>query len=306
MFEVREATEPETQAWRDGWAARLRERYAARYRDPGAVAQEVERNLTALAGAGGAVYTVEIGGALAGHLALGGTVARRPGDRRLHDLWLAPQQRGRGLARPLAAWARRRATEAGGRSMSVALAPGEVAGEALFGAYPLRAQQMVKDVTVGVTPPAGIVGRPMTEAEFAAWRDGQIAEHAAELADSGSVSAADAHERAVASIAELLPGGVPADSDSFRCVVHDGQVVGTIWLRHGFLPGTGYVFGVDVRPAYRGRGFGRAAMLVGERLTADAGEAQLALNVYGHNTVAQRLYDSLGYQVVERYHAAEL
>ncbi|MFC7758468.1 GNAT family N-acetyltransferase [Catellatospora bangladeshensis] len=161
-------------------------------------------------------------------------------------------------------------------------------------------------MTVGVTPPAGIVGRPMTEAEFAAWRDGQIAEHAAELADSGSVSAADAHERAVASIAELLPGGVPADSDSFRCVVHDGQVVGTIWLRHGFLPGTGYVFGVDVRPAYRGRGFGRAAMLVGERLTADAGEAQLALNVYGHNTVAQRLYDSLGYQVVERYHAAEL
>ncbi len=304
MFEVREATEPEIQMWRAGWAARLRERYAARYRDPGAVAREVERNLTALDG--GTVHTVEISGTPAGHLALGGPVARRPGDRRLHDLWLAPQLRGRGLARPLVAWARQRAAESGGSRMSAALAPGEVAGEALFGAYPLRAQQMVKDVADGVTPPAGVAGRPMTEAEFGAWRDGQIAEHAAELADSGSVSAADAHDRAVASIDELLPGGRPTDGDSFRCVVHGGQVVGTIWLRHGFLPGVGFVFGVDVTPAHRGRGFGRAAMLVGEQVAAAAGEAQLGLNVYGHNTVARRLYDSLGYQVVERYHSDDL
>lgn len=306
MFEVREATEAEAQSWRDGWAARLRERYAARYRDPGAVAQEIQRNLTALAGAGAAVYTVEVGGAPGGHLALGGPVDRRPGDRRLHDLWLAPRLRGRGLARPLVAWARHRAAQAGGSGMSVALAPGEVAGEALFGAYPLRAQQMVKDVTGGVSPPAGIAGRPMTEAEFAAWRAGQIAEHAAALADSGSVSAADAHARAVASIRELLPDGTPTEHDSFRCVVHGGQVVGTIWLRHGFLPGVCFVFGVDVRPDCRGRGFGRAAMLVGEQVAAAAGEAQLGLNVYGHNTVARHLYDSLGYQVVERYHSAAL
>lgn len=304
MFEVREATEPEIQVWQAGWAARLRERYAARYRDPGAVDREVERNLAAVAD--GAVYTVEADGAPAGHLALGGPVPRRPGDRRLHDLWLAPAQRGRGLARQLVAWARQRAGSLGGSRLSVALAPGDLAAEALFGAYPLRAQQMVKDVAPGTAPPAGVAGRPMTEAEFGAWWHVQVAELAAELIDSGKVPAADARDRAVASMGELLPGGLPPAGDSFRCVVHGGQIVGTIWLRHGFLPGVAYVFGVDVPSAHRGRGFGRAAMLVGEQACAAAGEAQLALNVFGHNTVARSLYESLGYQVVERYRADDL
>ncbi|MEV4417086.1 GNAT family N-acetyltransferase [Catellatospora sp. NPDC049609] len=306
MFEVRGATEPEIETWRAGWAARLRERYAARYRDPAAVAREVERNLAAQAGDGGAVYTVEVGGAPAGHLALGGAVPRRPDDRRLFDLWLAPERRGRGLARPLVAWARRQAAAGGGARLSVAVVPGDAASDALFGAYPLRAQQMVTTVAAGVTLPDGICGRAMTEAEFGPWRADRVRLYAESVAASGALPPADAQARAAAEFDALLPGGLATDGQRFHCLVHDGQVVGTIWLEHALLPGVSFVNGVDVGAAHRGRGYGRAAMLLGAQATAAAGDAQLALNVFGHNTVARRLYDSLGYQVVEQFRADDL
>jgi ribosomal protein S18 acetylase RimI-like enzyme len=306
MFEVREATEPEIETWRAGWAARLRERYAARYHHPEAVAQQVEHNLTAQAGHGGTVYTVVVGGAPAGQLALGGSAPRRPDERRLFDLWLAPEHRGRGLARPLVAWARQRAAATGGRLLSVAVVPGEPVRDAIFGAYPLRAQHMVKAVADGVSMPDGVTGRAMTEAEFAPWRAGEVRGYADDLAGSGSHSAADALARSVAEFDELLPDGPATAGHGFHCVAHDGQVVGTIWLRHGHMTGVSYVFGVEVHAEHRGRGYGRAAMLVGEQAAAAAGDAQLGLNVFGHNTVAMRLYESLGYQVVEQFRADDL
>jgi ribosomal protein S18 acetylase RimI-like enzyme len=41
-------------------------------------------------------------------------------------------------------------------------------------------------------------------------------------------------------------------------------------------------------------------MLAGERATLDAGDTYLGLNVFGHNTAAIRLYDSMGYVTVEQ------
>jgi ribosomal protein S18 acetylase RimI-like enzyme len=72
--------------------------------------------------------------------------------------------------------------------------------------------------------------------------------------------------------------------------------VGSLWLaldRPG--PGVVFVYQVVVEPGYRGRGLGRAAMLLAEREAARAGRRTVALNVFGHNRVARGLYDGLGY-----------
>ncbi|WP_155371265.1 GNAT family N-acetyltransferase [Catellatospora vulcania] len=307
MFDVREATAPETEQWRADWVERLRKRYARCYTAPAAVTREIERNVgNQRDDPGSRVYTVEVGGAPAGFLALAGSRPRRPEQRSLHDLWLAPEQRGRGLGRALVAWARERALADGGTRLAVVVLPGDPATDAIFGGYPLRAQQMVKTVTAGVSLPDGVAGRPMTPADFGPWREHAIQAYADEMTASGSRSAADALAVSVVEHDELLPEGLRTAGHGFWCVTAGDEVVGTIWLRHAFLPGMSFVFGVDVDPAHRGRGYGRAAMLIGEQATAAAGDAQLGLNVFGHNTVAVRLYDSLGYQVVEQYRADDL
>ncbi len=47
---------------------------------------------------------------------------------------------------------------------------------------------------------------------------------------------------------------------------------------------------------FRGRGYGRQAMLLAEELARTNGASTMRLNVFGHNNVARRLYWSLGYQ----------
>ncbi|GAA2394276.1 hypothetical protein Cme02nite_08950 [Catellatospora methionotrophica] len=307
MIDIREATGPETERWRADWSRRLRERYAPCYTDPAAVTREVERNVGGQRDdEGGRVYAVEVDGTTAGFLALGGSRPRRPEQRSLHDLWLAPEFRGRGLARELTAWARERAAADGGERLAVTVAPGDPAAEALFGAYPLRSQLMVKTVPAAVSLPTAVTGRPMTTAEFGPWKDKDIRGYAEEMVASGSRSAADALTASIAEYAELLPDGLDTAGHTLWSVLAADVAVGTIWLRHGFLPGLSFVFGVDVDPAFRGRGYGRAAMLIGERATAAAGDAQLGLNVFGHNTVAMRLYDSLGYRVVEQHRSQDV
>ena len=82
----------------------------------------------------------------------------------------------------------------------------------------------------------------------------------------------------------------------------DGGPVGHLWLRHHRQPGLSYVYDVEVAEEHRGRGYGRAAMLVAEVLTRNAGDGELGLHVFGPNAVARRLYLSLGYQVLSATH----
>jgi len=55
---------------------------------------------------------------------------------------------------------------------------------------------------------------------------------------------------------------------------------------------------VAIEEEFRGRGLGRATMLAAESYVATNGGRRLALNVFGYNTVARALYDSLDYEVV--------
>jgi ribosomal protein S18 acetylase RimI-like enzyme len=56
-----------------------------------------------------------------------------------------------------------------------------------------------------------------------------------------------------------------------------------------------FIYDIHVDDAYRGRGYGKAAMLLAEEEARRRGIEHIALNVFGRNTVARRLYLSLGY-----------
>ncbi|MEY4970247.1 MAG: hypothetical protein RLZZ277_478, partial [Actinomycetota bacterium] len=45
-------------------------------------------------------------------------------------------------------------------------------------------------------------------------------------------------------------------------------------------------------------GFGRAIMQAAEKIVRDAGGDSISLSVFGNNSVARNLYESLGYQTL--------
>lgn len=177
---------------------------------------------------------------------------------------------------------------------------------AFFDRLPLRATVMVKPLTAPPLAVEGVTVRAMTEAEYGPWLELQMADYVTEMVDSGLLPAAEARAQAETQFAQALPDGVSSAGQSFLCLVADGEVVGTNWLSHGYEPGTSWVQGVEIGSQHRGKGYGRAAMLFGEAASIDGGDAQLGLNVFGHNEVAMRLYESLGYRPVEIFRSIEL
>jgi ribosomal protein S18 acetylase RimI-like enzyme len=76
-----------------------------------------------------------------------------------------------------------------------------------------------------------------------------------------------------------------------------GTVVGYLWIApEAEGSDAWWVFDIGVDENHRGAGYGRAAMQLAEQAAAKHGAVTLGLNVFGYNTVARALYDSLGYE----------
>jgi ribosomal protein S18 acetylase RimI-like enzyme len=75
-----------------------------------------------------------------------------------------------------------------------------------------------------------------------------------------------------------------------------GTVVGHLWVARQD-EARWYVRDVEIEPAYRGRGYGRTAMMLAEEMARADGAAAIGLGVLANNRVALALYRSLGYAV---------
>jgi ribosomal protein S18 acetylase RimI-like enzyme len=116
--------------------------------------------------------------------------------------------------------------------------------------------------------------------------------------DSAEVAA----EKARTSFETSFPDGAPAAGHLVYDIVTIGresvaEVVGFPWI----APQTEgsdawWIFDIAVDEHHRGAGHGRAAMELAEVAAAEHGAAALGLNVFGYNTIARGLYDSLGYE----------
>ncbi|MFJ5262812.1 GNAT family N-acetyltransferase [Streptomyces sp. NPDC088387] len=149
--------------------------------------------------------------------------------------------------------------------------------------------------TLGATAPelpAGSVGRPMTEAEFGPWVESAIAEYALSWTQRG-VSEEEARRKSVRDHERLLPQGRATENTLLSILEHEGTPVGMLWL--AIQEDRAFVYRVEADEAHRGRGHGRALMLLAEAQALAAGRPAVGLNVFAGNTPAERLYESLGY-----------
>lgn len=148
----------------------------------------------------------------------------------------------------------------------------------------------------------------MTEAEYQVFIERSVREYAENKLEAGMFQPATAIEQSRAEFTALLPQGLATPGQLlYTAFDRDGAAVGLVWLA---LPSpersTAWVYELWVEPAARGKGYGRAIMLAGERELAARGVTELGLNVFGSNATARHLYESLGYRVTAQQMAKPL
>ena len=133
------------------------------------------------------------------------------------------------------------------------------------------------------------------EKELASFLEGTRGHFIEELIASGS-SRIDASTQGDATFERLCPQGSPAPGQLLGRVMESGRPIGVLWLGPaGTDPQRWWVFDVSIDEQWRGKGYGRQAMLLAERLARDKGATAIGLNVFARNDVARSLYVSLGY-----------
>ena len=140
---------------------------------------------------------------------------------------------------------------------------------------------------------------PFDETDFHAWLTQAIPAYALGHVEDGQWTLAESIDKSREAHAALLPQGLATPGHSFMRLhlPHEAEAVGFLWWQEveaAGQPGV-YVYGVEVAEHARRRGVARAAFLELERVSRANGQRFVALHVFGHNLVARRLYEELGF-----------
>ncbi|MGW7100607.1 GNAT family N-acetyltransferase [Streptomyces sp. NPDC054838] len=251
-------------------------------------------------------YEVRVNSRRVGELLIRAGTAFGPAVGEIGGLVIDPPDRRRGRATVAALAAEEVLRGWGCRRVRISVPAGSAGGLRLAEAlgYTEYSRYLAKPLPAGPPAlPAGVTARPMTDAEYAAWSAESPAGYAAELAARG-MPECDARARAVADHAARFPDGRDTAGVTLAVLEAAGAPVGHLWL--AAHEEEAYVFQVEVGEGHRGRGYGRALMLLAEREALAAGHRTLALQVFSTNTPALRLYESLGYRPTALNYAKDL
>ncbi|MFD8984678.1 GNAT family N-acetyltransferase [Streptomyces sp. NPDC059564] len=271
--------------WRGGFEERVLDGYRA-----AGCSEPLAQALLARAVEGIDGWTVATDGS--GWIAVGVTEDNGATVGRIHDLTVP---RGR-------EWAERWCAEHGAQRVVVRL----TGGAGPFADYPVRGQNRMRAAAERPVLPPGLTVRRLTEEEYPGWYAAEEAAYIADIVRAGALTPEQAKEKSDRDFSLYLPQGYLTPGHAFYAMEAEGQVIGTGWVNHGFLPGVTFGFSLEVHKEHRGKGYGRAAMAVGEWATRQGGDEAMMFNVFGGNEVAMSLYDSTGFVVLDEFRSIDL
>jgi ribosomal protein S18 acetylase RimI-like enzyme len=138
----------------------------------------------------------------------------------------------------------------------------------------------------------------MTQAEYEQLRSWLDEDYAQDVAKAMAMSLEEGREAAQKQLGELLPTGLSSEGHHFwRITTPDGDAVGDLWVQIGPAKGRAFIYFIGIDEAFRGKGYGRAAMQALEAEVRPRGATRIDLSVFGDNATAIHLYQSLGYQI---------
>jgi ribosomal protein S18 acetylase RimI-like enzyme len=141
--------------------------------------------------------------------------------------------------------------------------------------------------------------RPMTAAEFEAYRERSIKGYAAEHVRAGNWSPSQAEALAAKETDDLLPAGLETPGMVLLAAeTASAGLIGIVWVELQHRQTTGaWIYDIEILSEQRGRGYGRALLREAEREVEKQGIESIALNVFGGNAIARGLYESSGYEI---------
>jgi ribosomal protein S18 acetylase RimI-like enzyme len=134
----------------------------------------------------------------------------------------------------------------------------------------------------------------MPPASYDNWKDQIWKAYREEMIRAGTSEAA-ADENIQENIKELMPNGKLTPGNFVFDVMNAEDHVGYVWLNE--KNSEWFIYDIEIIEKYRRRGFGRETMQAIEAHIRAKGGNVIGLSVFGFNKVAQKLYDSEGYEV---------
>ncbi len=137
----------------------------------------------------------------------------------------------------------------------------------------------------------------MTESEYKKFYERSIPDYAKDKEKSDNLTSQEALESAQIQFKELLPHGLQTPDHFFFSIVdtQTKECIGDVWLADRSMKGSLYIFDLYLSESSRGKGLGKQVMSELEIETKKLGFNALRLHVFGHNTVARKLYEGAGY-----------
>jgi ribosomal protein S18 acetylase RimI-like enzyme len=143
----------------------------------------------------------------------------------------------------------------------------------------------------------------MENSEFDTFLEENILRYAQENVDNGRWQADEALERSRATFQDLLPDGLQSKDQYIFNIFDDetGLNLGLLWVEVKMDEPNrpAFVFDFIIEKQYRGKGFGKRALLALDEKIQHMGAKSVALHVFGHNSIAFELYKKMGYEVTD-------
>lgn len=141
--------------------------------------------------------------------------------------------------------------------------------------------------------------RNLNEQELAPYFDDLWEQYHSEFVAAG-FSSEYADESVENSKKSYFPDGKLTPGNFIFYAFNNGDKVGKLWLhsveREGKTEWS--IYDIETFGDFRGKGFGKKIMLAGEEYVRRAGGEELSLSVFGNNTVARKMYESLNYETI--------
>lgn len=142
---------------------------------------------------------------------------------------------------------------------------------------------------------------PMTQADFDLWGPRSKNGFAQDKVRANGYTQKEAAEIAEEAFKRLLPDGFKSKDNYLYAMKNEQTTVGYIWfcVRGAADNRKAFVCDIIVEEEFRGKGFGRKAMVQAEQEAKKLGLKEIGLHVFGFNETAIGLYKSLGYQTTD-------
>ena len=139
----------------------------------------------------------------------------------------------------------------------------------------------------------------MNKESFQQYITSAIEDYAKEKVASGNWAKKEAIHLSKESFTNLLPEKEETEFNYLFSIFNDQQIVGMIWIAQGSSTNTekGFIYDFIIFEDYRGMGYGKEAMKALEEIAKELGMKKIGLHVFGHNKIAQGLYEKMGYQI---------